>query len=103
MKVRRSTSAIGLVALVIMAGSPAIGQTPRSGGWLTLRLREDMPQGFAMQEVWRANQLAGGGFSVLAHNLVRTFHSTPAPSRSRARASGRTRSCSGVFARCGFS
>jgi len=50
MKVRRYTSAIWLVALVVLAASPAIGQSPKSGGWLTLRLREDLPQGFAINE-----------------------------------------------------
>ena len=40
---------IGLVA-VIFTGSPALGQEPRAGGSLTLRLREDLPQGFAIHE-----------------------------------------------------
>ena len=41
---------VGLAAFVILAASPALGQQPRSGGWLTLRLREDLPQGFAIHE-----------------------------------------------------
>jgi len=40
--------ALLLLALVLGA-SPARGE-PRYGGWLTLRLREDLPQGFAIHE-----------------------------------------------------
>jgi peptide/nickel transport system substrate-binding protein len=43
-------SVIGVVALLILASAPAPGQGPQSGGWLTLRLREDLPQGFAIHE-----------------------------------------------------
>src|SRR5712671_725701 len=39
-----------LVVLVMMVASPAFGQEPRSGGSLNLRLREDLPQGFAIHE-----------------------------------------------------
>lgn len=35
---------------MIVTCSAAFGQEPRSGGWLTLRLREDLPQGFAIHE-----------------------------------------------------
>jgi len=41
---------IGVAALVVLTTSPALAQTPRSGGLLTLRLREDLPQGFAIHE-----------------------------------------------------
>src|SRR5262245_6432920 len=40
----------GLVALVVLAGSPALAEAPKNGGWLNLRLREDLPQGFAIHE-----------------------------------------------------
>src|SRR3989442_8567659 len=46
----RSRLAFGLAALLLAAGSPSLGQTPRPGGWLNLRLREDLPQGFAIHE-----------------------------------------------------
>ena len=36
--------------LMALAVSPALGQTPKPGGWLNLRLREDLPQGFAIHE-----------------------------------------------------
>src|SRR5258705_4538074 len=36
--------------LVVLAGSPSLGQAPKYGGGLTLRLREDLPQGFAIHE-----------------------------------------------------
>jgi peptide/nickel transport system substrate-binding protein len=49
-KTTRFLPAIGLAALVLLTGSPSQGQTPKSGGWLTLRLREDLPQGFAINE-----------------------------------------------------
>src|SRR5712664_967755 len=39
-----------LVVLVVLAGSPTLGQAPKYGGRLTLRLREDLPQGFAIHE-----------------------------------------------------
>src|SRR5256712_1695879 len=39
-----------LVVLVVLAGSPTLGQAPKYGGGLTLRLREDLPQGFAIHE-----------------------------------------------------
>src|SRR5262245_24439267 len=41
---------LGLFTLTVFAASPLSGQTPKSGGWLTLRLREDLPQGFAINE-----------------------------------------------------
>ena len=41
---------LGLVALVVLAGSPALADAPKHGGWLNLRLREDLPQGFAIHE-----------------------------------------------------
>src|ERR1700681_329220 len=41
---------VGLAALAIMTASSALAQEPRSGGGLTLRLREDLPQGFAIHE-----------------------------------------------------
>jgi peptide/nickel transport system substrate-binding protein len=40
---------LGLILLLALAG-PAAAQTPTAGGWLTLRLREDLPQGFAIHE-----------------------------------------------------
>jgi len=39
-----------VVLLFILLAIPAIGQTPRAGGQLNLRLREDLPQGFALHE-----------------------------------------------------
>src|SRR5499426_1617065 len=41
-----------LIALVLglIAASPTLGEAPRMGGALTLRLREDLPQGFAIHE-----------------------------------------------------
>jgi peptide/nickel transport system substrate-binding protein len=50
MRIMRFLPAIGLAGLVILPGGPSEGQSPRSGGWLTLRLREDLPQGFAIHE-----------------------------------------------------
>jgi peptide/nickel transport system substrate-binding protein len=50
MAILRFLSAIGVAALVILAASASIGQAPKSGGWLNLRLREDLPQGFAINE-----------------------------------------------------
>src|SRR5207247_832648 len=41
---------LSLVVLVVLAGSPTLGQAPKYGGGLTLRLREDLPQGFAIHE-----------------------------------------------------
>ena len=42
---------LALTALVlVLAASPAVGQGAPSGGWLNLRLREDLPQGFAIHE-----------------------------------------------------
>ena len=35
---------------MILAAAPSLGQAPKPGGWLTLRLREDLPQGFAIHE-----------------------------------------------------
>ena len=50
MRITRFLPAIGLALLVLHIGAPSSGQTPKSGGWLTLRLREDLPQGFAINE-----------------------------------------------------
>lgn len=50
MRITRFLPAIGLALLVLLIGAPSLGQTPKSGGWLTLRLREDLPQGFAINE-----------------------------------------------------
>ena len=50
LKITRFLSTIGLAVLVILTGFPSPGQTSKSGGWLTLRLREDLPQGFAINE-----------------------------------------------------
>src|SRR5713101_450192 len=50
MKNPRFLLAISLAALVILTSSPFLAQAPRAGGSLTLRLREDLPQGFAIHE-----------------------------------------------------
>jgi peptide/nickel transport system substrate-binding protein len=50
MRITRFLAAIGLALLVLLTGFPSLGQAPKSGGWLTLRLREDLPQGFAINE-----------------------------------------------------
>src|SRR5213594_2034277 len=42
--------AVVSIALVALGEAPAIGQTPKPGGMLTLRLREDLPQGFSINE-----------------------------------------------------
>lgn len=39
-----------LVALVWVGLTPAVGQTPKSGGVLNITQREDLPQGFAIHE-----------------------------------------------------
>src|SRR5437764_12903551 len=50
-RMRASISlAIGSLVLVIALGSPAISQTPKSGGTLNITQREDLPQGFAIHE-----------------------------------------------------
>jgi len=36
--------------LILLAAWPAPAQTPKPGGWLTLRLREDVPYGFSIHE-----------------------------------------------------
>src|SRR5262249_17725439 len=42
---------LGMLALlVVLTALPAFGQTPRPGGRLNLRLREDLPPAFAMHE-----------------------------------------------------
>ena len=46
----RSLRAFTLAALLVGAAAPVWGQTPKPGGVLQLRLREDLPQGFAMHE-----------------------------------------------------
>src|SRR6266436_6890451 len=50
MSIPRFLRVVGLAALVVAVASPALGQAPRSGGSITLRLREDLPQGFAIHE-----------------------------------------------------
>ena len=50
MRITRFLPAIGLAVLVVLTAFPSQGQAPKSGGWLTLRLREDLPQGFAIHE-----------------------------------------------------
>src|SRR5881409_1491795 len=50
MRITRFLPAIGVALLVLLIGTPLLGPTPKSGGWLTLRLREDLPQGFAINE-----------------------------------------------------
>ena len=50
MRITRFLPALGLAAFVALSACPSGGQTPKSGGWLTLRLREDLPQGFAIHE-----------------------------------------------------
>jgi len=47
---RRGLLAVGSAALIVLAGSPSLGQAPKTGGVLSLRLREDSPQGFAINE-----------------------------------------------------
>src|SRR5438046_5344855 len=50
-RMRASISlAIGSLVLVIALGSPAISQTPKTGGTLNITQREDLPQGFAIHE-----------------------------------------------------
>ena len=41
---------LSLVVLIVLTASPTLGLTPKYGGELTLRLREDLPQGFAINE-----------------------------------------------------
>ena len=41
---------LSLVVLVVLIASPTLGLAPKYGGELTLRLREDLPQGFAINE-----------------------------------------------------
>src|SRR5262249_59501269 len=50
MIVTRCIAAVVLAALVILTATLAYGQTPKRGGSLTLRLREDLPKGFAIHE-----------------------------------------------------
>jgi peptide/nickel transport system substrate-binding protein len=50
MRITRCLPSLALAGLVLMTGDPSKGQAPRSGGSLTLRLREDLPQGFAIHE-----------------------------------------------------
>ena len=42
----RTLRIVGLALLVVLTAGPAAAQSPRPGGILTLRLREDLPQGF---------------------------------------------------------
>src|SRR5205085_4759253 len=48
----RVVAAIAVLCVVAAAlvASPAISQTPKSGGVLTVMQREDLPQGFAIHE-----------------------------------------------------
>src|SRR4029453_1244602 len=46
----RMSGWLSLAVLVVLGASPTLGLTPRYGGELTLRLREDLPQGFAINE-----------------------------------------------------
>jgi len=41
---------LAIVLAVIVAGTPAISQTPKSGGVLNAMQREDLPQGFSIHE-----------------------------------------------------
>ena len=50
MIVTRCIAAVAMAALVILTATVSYGQTPKRGGSLTLRLREDLPQGFAIHE-----------------------------------------------------
>jgi peptide/nickel transport system substrate-binding protein len=43
-------AALGLIGLIGVTPSPAVGQAPKSGGALNVMLREDLPQGFAIHE-----------------------------------------------------
>ena len=47
---------LSLVVLVVLAGSPTLGQAPKYGGGLTLRLRADLPQGFEDPVLGRADE-----------------------------------------------
>jgi peptide/nickel transport system substrate-binding protein len=49
---RLAASLAALVVLILAVGlsTPAISQSPKSGGTLNLMLREDLPQGFAIHE-----------------------------------------------------
>src|SRR5262249_30825743 len=49
MRISISLAVVSLV-LVIALGTPAISQTPKSGGTLNITQREDLPQGFAIHE-----------------------------------------------------
>ena len=66
MTVRRAMTLVAIAAVaLILVGTPAISQTPKSGGSLTLTLREDLSQGFAVHEtstissVWPTSQCSG--------------------------------------------
>src|ERR1700736_5563612 len=50
MRTTRFLPALAMAGLVLLTDGPAEAQAPRSGGSLTLRLREDLPQGFAIHE-----------------------------------------------------
>src|ERR1043165_945040 len=50
MRITRFLLSLALAGLVLLTGDPADGQAPRSGGSPTLRLGEDLPQGFAIHE-----------------------------------------------------
>jgi peptide/nickel transport system substrate-binding protein len=42
--------ALSMLVVLLLAVAPATGQAPTPGGWLNLRLREDLPQGFSIHE-----------------------------------------------------
>src|SRR4029453_3470444 len=46
----RMSGWLSLAVLVVLGASPTLGLTPKYGGELILRLREDLPQGFAINE-----------------------------------------------------
>ncbi len=50
MNIPRFLRVVGLAALASLIASPVLAQEPRSGGSITFRLREDLPQGFAIHE-----------------------------------------------------
>src|SRR5262245_55072379 len=41
---------LGLALPWLVAVSPSAAQAPKAGGWLNARLREELPQGFAIHE-----------------------------------------------------
>src|SRR3989475_11964781 len=49
MRATISFVAVGLVVVIALV-TPAISQTPKTGGTLNITQREDLPQGFAIHE-----------------------------------------------------